>query len=58
MNMTYSESAAGLTIPRSRALQELANHGVFHPQDVDQFLMDMGDSSDYDAEDVLQWLGY
>lgn len=58
MNMTYSESAAGLTISRSRALQELANHGVFHPQDVYQFLTDMGDRPDYDAEDVLVWLGY
>lgn len=56
--MTYSESARGMRITRERALRELANHGVFHPMDIEDFLAVCGDRPVYDAEKVLWWLGY
>lgn len=58
MLMTYSESARGLSISRERALREIADHGVFHPEDIDDFFSTLGDHQNYDAEDVLVWLGY
>ena len=56
--MTYSESARGLRITRERALREIANHGVFHPDDIADFFEMCGDHQTYDAEEVLEWLGY
>jgi len=51
----YYESAEDLTITRERALLELARHSC---EDFDEFFQDMGDREEYDAQDVLAWLGY
>ena len=57
-NMTYSESAEGMTITLKRALQELAKHGMDLQSAHDEFFQDLGQHSHYKAEDVLSWLGY
>lgn len=56
--MTYSDSARGVTITRTRAMQELRNHGVCDPADFAQFDADMGIRATYAAHKVLHWLGY
>ena len=53
--MTYYETAEDITITRSRAFNELDNHGVIT---YDEFLADMGDKDTYNAQEVLVWLGY
>ena len=55
--MDYYESAIGVIITRSRALLELEKHGC---QDivVEEFFEDLGDKEEYDAQEVLDWLGY
>lgn len=66
--MDYYESAEDLIISRDRAIQELINHGCI-PQscgdyantangDFHEFFQDLGDKSEYNAQDVLDWLGY
>ena len=52
--MTYYESA-DVIITRVRAVQELRRHGI---TDTTEFDADMGIRSEYNAQDVLQWLGY
>lgn len=54
-DMTYYDSAEGETITKVRALLELHNHGITDP---DEFFEDMGDRDNYDAQEVLIWLGY
>lgn len=54
--MTYSESAKGKTISKARALEELKRHGM--EGEVSLFLSDMGDKQEYNAQEVLVWLGY
>jgi len=54
-NMDYYESAEDIIITRSRALLELARHGC---EDIEEFLEDLGDKEEYDAQAVLIWLGY
>ncbi len=56
--MTYLDSAAGVTIPQSRAIAELDAHGVGDAASVQSFLSECGNRADYDAQEVLQWLGY
>ena len=53
--MDYYESAEGLTITRERALLELEMH---HCEDIEQFFDDLGDKEEYQAQEVLDWLGY
>ena len=53
--MDYYESAEDLTITQDRALQELRDHNC---EDFDEFFQDMGDREEYQAQEVLQWLGY
>lgn len=53
-SMTYYESAEGETITKARALAEVARHHC----DCAEFLADMGDCEQYDAQAVLDWLGY
>tara|TARA_R100001509_G_scaffold58992_2_gene32532 strand:+ start:414 stop:575 length:162 start_codon:yes stop_codon:yes gene_type:complete len=53
--MDYYESAIGVIITRSRALLELARHGC---EDIKEFFEDLGDKEEYDAQEVLIWLGY
>lgn len=55
--MTYYESAEDITISRKRAVIEIERHGLI--DDLDQFDADMGGARDqYDAQEVLSWLGY
>lgn len=54
-NQTYYESAKGQTITRARILQELKSHGVV---EVWAFFQEYGEHATYDAQAVLQWLGY
>jgi hypothetical protein len=53
-NMTYLESAKGITILKARAYKEVKDHGC----DWQEFVKDMGDKESYKATHVLQWLGY
>ena len=53
--MDYYESAEDTIITRERALLELARH---HCEDIEQFFDDLGDRRDYNAQEVLVWLGY
>ncbi|MBD36245.1 MAG: hypothetical protein CL512_05700 [Actinobacteria bacterium] len=53
--MDYYESAKDTIITRERALLELARHCC---EDIEQFFEDLGDRADYDAQEVLSWLGY
>jgi hypothetical protein len=56
--MTYSESAEGVLITFERALEELAAHGVLEPQNIAEFLQELGLCASYDAGDVMRFLGY
>jgi len=56
--MTYSESAEGVPITFERALEELAAHGVLEPQNIADFLQQLGLRASYDAGDVMRFLGY
>ncbi|EFP1992720.1 hypothetical protein HRL93_004170 [Salmonella enterica] len=47
----------GETVSKERALQELSRHCV--PEtDFEEFFSDMGVKEQYDAQEVLLWLGY
>jgi hypothetical protein len=52
--MDYYESAEGVTITNKRAKQEVEKHGACW----DEFIVDMGEKEQYNAQDVLGWLGY
>ena len=52
--MDYYESAEGYTISKERAKQEITKHGSSWLE----FIADMGDDVNYDAQAVLAWLGY
>jgi hypothetical protein len=51
----YYESAEDTTITKDRALQELRDHNC---EDFTEFFEDLGDREYYNAQIVLQWLGY
>lgn len=51
---TYYESAEGVVISRERALQEVRSHGC----DQREFLAELGERTEYEAQMVLDWLGY
>ena len=53
--MTYSESSKGIKITRLRVIQELKKHGVY---DYEDFFNEEGIKALYDADKVLEWLGY
>lgn len=55
--MTYFESAQGQTISHKRAIQELRKHGV-PDSEFDAFYAECGQHDEYDAQTVLEWLGY
>jgi hypothetical protein len=55
-NMTYYESAIGVTITKARAYKEFVTHGAVC--DWVEFVVWAGDKETYLAEDVLGWLGY
>ena len=52
--MTYYESAEGVTITKQRAIQECKRHGV----NASEMFEDIGEREEYDAQEVLDWLGY
>jgi len=52
--MSYYESAEGMTISKARAMSELVKHNASW----DEFIADNGEREEYDAQDVLAWLGY
>ena len=52
--MTYYESAEGYKISFQRAKQEIENHG----SSVLEFIEEVGERDEYDAQEVLLWLGY
>jgi hypothetical protein len=54
--MTYYESAEGITITHDRALKELREHGMLN--ELDGFYEECGKLEHYEAQIVLQWLGY
>jgi len=53
--MTYYDSAEGETISKERAFKELEKHGITC---YDEFLNECGDLEEYDAQKVLNYLGY
>ena len=56
--MDYYDSAEDITITQDRALQELARHGITSDEDILEFFADVGKKQEYDAQKVLDWLGY
>lgn len=51
----YYTSAKSLKISRERALKELKRHGI---EDTLLFDREVGIRNEYDAQEVLNWLGY
>ena len=56
--MTYYESAEDTQLSKKEALLELKWHGITHPDDIACFLKEVGDKKEYEAQEVLDWLGY
>lgn len=52
--MTYYESAEDMTISTARAKREVEKHGSSWAD----FIADVGEQTEYEAQDVLSWLGY
>jgi len=50
----YYDSAEGIEITANRARQEIESHGCSWSE----FLLDNDISDMYDAQQVLEWLGY
>lgn len=55
MTDTYYDSAEDIKLSQDEAFNVLAQHGC---QEIDEFFQDMGDKEEYDAQKVLEWLGY
>lgn len=55
--LTYFDSAEGIVITRKQAMRVLAKHYV-DAIDLAHFDAEMGVRDEYDAQDVLRWLGY
>lgn len=53
--MTYYESAEGQIISKERAKREVEKH---NGDTWAEFLQDNGEHASYDAQSVLDWLGY
>jgi len=55
--MSYYESASNTEITYRRAMKELDKHGI--PESEKQFFLEeLGHKQTYQAQDVLEWLGY
>lgn len=55
--MNYYDSAEDIIITRKRAFEELKQHGI--PSELfEEFLEEVGNAETYDAQSVLNWLGY
>jgi hypothetical protein len=55
-SMTYYESAENIVITHNRAIKEIKDHGLI--DDLDMFYDELGKRDNYEAQQVLQWLGY
>jgi hypothetical protein len=55
--MTYYESAEGQTMTFERVELEFKRHGQTQ-EDLEEFLDEFGLRPLFDAQDVLEWLGY
>lgn len=55
--MTYSESARGIMIDFARVQQEIRAHGGNYDT-CQEFLAEYGVKEEYDAGDVMDFLGY
>ncbi len=55
MTDTYYDSAEDIKLSQKEAFNVLTQHGC---QEFDEFFQEMGDKEEYDAQKVLQWLGY
>lgn len=56
-HMTYYESAEGETVTRLGALKLLDIHNI-PESERKTFDMELGEKDNYDAQEVLRWLGY
>jgi|TARA_R110000744_G_scaffold375804_1_gene489567 hypothetical protein len=54
--MDYYDSAEGFVLTRQRTIQEIAEHNA--SSDIDDFYSIYGLKEEYNAQDVLNWLGY
>lgn len=54
----YYESAQEVVISKARALKELSTHGVDDELTVCQFFAELGEADYYNAQEVLDFLGY
>ena len=52
--MTYYDSAEGIKVNYKRAKMEVEKHGV----SMIEFIEEFGEHDEYDAQEVLLWLGY
>ena len=56
--LDYYESAQEVVISKARALKELSTHGVDDELTVRQFFAELGEADYYNAQEVLDFLGY
>jgi len=54
--MDYYDSSEGLVISKQRTIQEIAEHNA--SSEIDDFYSIYGLKEEYNAQDVLNWLGY
>ena len=54
--MDYYDSAEDFVITRQRTIQEIADHHAFG--EIDDFYSIYGVKEEYNAQYVLNWLGY
>jgi hypothetical protein len=56
--MNYYESAEGTMITKLRAMQELKKHGCLNLDNISDFFNECGVKDFYNAQTVLNFLGY
>ena len=56
--MDYYDSANGVTISYARARDEIVKVHNLSEEAFGEFLEDCGNRCNYDAQEVLGWLGY
>ena len=56
--MSYYDSAEGVTIDQARAYHEIVVNHEMGEEVWEEFLDDMGEHDEYDAQAVLAWLGH
>ena len=58
LTMDYYDSANGVTISYARARDEIVKVHNLSEEAFGEFLEDCGNRCNYDAQEVLGWLGY